>query len=92
TNFQTVNISIAPPVSSIPNITGLTANPDGSFNLSLTGAPGYTYILQATTNIFSSADWLSVATNTLGTNGVWQFNDAQATNFQQRFYRLQLAQ
>jgi hypothetical protein len=35
--------------------------------------------------------WLFIATNTLGTNGVWQFTDAQATNFPQQFYRLMLA-
>jgi hypothetical protein len=48
--------------------------------------------LQATTNLFSSANWLPIATNTLGTNGVWQFNDPQATNFPQQFYRLKLGQ
>jgi hypothetical protein len=48
--------------------------------------------LEATTNLISSANWLPVATNTLGTNGVWQFTDASATNFPQRFYRLKFAQ
>jgi hypothetical protein len=35
-------------------------------------------------------DWVPVATNRPDTNGVWQFNDAQATDFPQRFYRLKL--
>jgi hypothetical protein len=71
-----------------PTVSGLAANPDGSFNLTLTGTPGYTYALEVTTDLSSPTNWLPVATNTLGTNGVWQFSDAQATNFQQRFYRI----
>jgi subtilase family serine protease len=75
-----------------PGINGVAANPNGSFSLNLTGSPGSTYVLQATTNLFTSASWLPIATNTLGTNGVWQFNDPQATNFTQQFYRLKLVQ
>jgi hypothetical protein len=90
TNFQTVAIAPAPPVSSAPLITGVVSNPGGSFNLSLAGAPGHTYVLETTTDLISLGDWLPVATNTLGTNGLWQFNDDQATNFVQRFYRLKL--
>jgi hypothetical protein len=91
TNFQTVNVTVLPPPNPTPNITGVAANPDGSFTLNLAGASGYTYILETTTDLFSSASWQPVATNTLGTNGVWQFNDTSATNFSQRFYRLMLA-
>jgi subtilase family serine protease len=91
TNFQTVNINVLPPPNPTPNITGVAGNPDGSFTLNLAGASGYTYILETTTDLFSSASWQPVATNTLGTNGVWQFNDTSATNFSQRFYRLMLA-
>jgi hypothetical protein len=86
TNFQTVNIAVV-----FPGITGVAANPNGSFTLNLAGAPGHTYVLEATTNLISSANWLPVATNTLGTNGVWQFTDASATNFPQQFYRLKFA-
>jgi hypothetical protein len=90
TNFQTV--FIAPmPVSTTPRIIGVGSNPGGSFDLTLAGAPGYTYVLETTTNLISFTNWLPVATNTLGTNGVWQFSDEQATNFVQRFYRLKLA-
>ena len=74
-----------------PGINGTTANLDGSFSLNLTGSPGYPYILEATTNLFSGADWLPLATNYLGTNGVWNFTDTAATNFPQQFYRLRLA-
>jgi hypothetical protein len=90
TNFQTVNLTIAPQADPTPNINGIASAPSGSFTLNLTGAPGDTYVLETTTNLIPAANWFPIATNTLGTNGVWQFNDAQATNFSQRFYRLKL--
>ena len=31
-----------------------------------------------------------VATNIMGTNGVWQFTDMEGTNLPNRFYRLEL--
>jgi hypothetical protein len=74
-----------------PGFGGVAANLGGSFTLNLLGSPGYTYILQATTNLFPPGNWFPIATNTLGTNGVWQFTDDAATNFLQQFYRLQLA-
>jgi hypothetical protein len=91
TNFQTVNITVTPPPNPTPNITRVSGNPDGSFTLDFAGASGYTYILETTTDLFSSASWQPIATNTLGTNGVWQFNDTSAASFSQRFYRLMLA-
>jgi hypothetical protein len=75
-----------------PIISGVFANPDGSFTLNLAGAPGSTYILETTTNLFSAEVWQPVATNLLDNSGVWQFNDMAATNFAQRFYRLKLSQ
>ena len=92
TNFQTVNISVTFPVNPTPNISSITPNLDGSFTLQASGAPGLTYIFETTSDILPPIFWQPVATNTLGTNGVWQFTDTQATNFQQRFYRLSLAQ
>ena len=89
TNFQTIFIEIVL-TNTIPNIVGVGNGSDGSVTLGLTGAPGYTYVLEATTNLLPPADWLPTATNTLDTNGVWQFTDPNATNFPQRFYRLRL--
>jgi hypothetical protein len=84
----TLTVNLIPPGIS-PN---LTVGPDGSFTLNLIGSPGYAYILQTTTNLNSSSGWLPIVTNTLGTNGLWQFKDTQATNFPRRFYRLKLGQ
>ncbi len=82
----TVNL-IPPGIAPNPAI-----NSDGTITLNLIGTPGYAYVLETTTNLSLPAGWQPIATNIPGTNGVWQFNDAQATNFLQRFYRLKLGQ
>jgi len=86
TNFQAINIAVV-----FPALAAVTVNPDGSFNLNLTGSPGYSYILQATTNLFPPGNWQPISTNTLGSNGTLPFTDTSATNFPQQFYRLELA-
>jgi hypothetical protein len=90
-NFQTVTIAPALRSSTAPLITGIVAAGNGSVTLSLGGAPGCAYVLETTTNLASSAIWQPAATNTPGTNGVWQFTETEGANFQQRFYRLKLA-
>jgi len=89
-NSHTVKIAITPPVDSASIITSIAGNADGSYTLNFAGGSGYTYLLEATTNLNSLESWLPVTTNTFGANGLWQFNDEQTTNFQQRFYRLKL--
>lgn len=68
-----------------PSITSLTANAGGPVILNVTGTPGFTYIVEWATNLFP-ASWLPLATNTLGTNGLWQFTAPQVA-FRQGFYR-----
>ncbi len=74
-----------------PSITSEVANLNGTFTLNLAGTPGGTYILETTTNISVAGFWQSIVTNSFGTNGVAQYNDVDATNFVQRFYRLKTA-
>jgi subtilisin family serine protease len=52
--------------------------------LQLTGVPGHSYVLLASTNL---SGWLPIATNTAGPDGLWFFTDIQSTNLSQRFYR-----
>lgn len=73
-----------------PAITGAAAGPGSGFTLSLTSTPGISYILEAATNLASPVNWLPVTTNFADTNGVWDYTDVQATNFNSRFYRLKL--
>jgi hypothetical protein len=86
-----LTVELADSVASTPNVKGVVSNPDGSFSLHLAGAPGCNYILEAATNLDSCLSWLPIATNTVSTNGFWEFRDTDAVHFQQRFYRLQLA-
>jgi Pro-kumamolisin, activation domain/Bacterial surface protein, Ig-like domain/Immunoglobulin domain/Immunoglobulin I-set domain/Bacterial Ig-like domain (group 3)/Bacterial Ig domain len=89
TNFQTVRIAIVL-TNAVPTIIGIGNGSNGSVTLNLAGAPGYTYILEATTNLLPPVGWQPLATNTLGTNGLWQFTDAEAADFATRFFRLKL--
>ena len=91
TNFQTVNIAIVL-TNLVPGITGLASSAGGSVTVSLSGAPGSSYVLEATTNLVSPGGWAPVSTNQPGTNGLWQFTDTAATNYPLRFYRLMLLQ
>lgn len=72
-----------------PGFSNVVVNPDGSCRLNLLGTPQFTYVLAAATNLAGPANWQPVATNTLNSSGLWQFTDAAATNFPQRFYQLQ---
>jgi len=91
TNFQDINISVTPlPTNAIPNIAGISQDNSGDLFLNLAGASGFTYVLETTTNLTFPGVWLPIATNVLGTNGVWQFSDT-VTNNPQQFYRLKLA-
>ena len=90
TNFQHVHLTLlALPINAVPAITGLNNHTNNTISLNLAGASGFTYVLEAETNLVSAGGWLPVATNTLGTNNVWQFNGA-TTNSPQQFYRLEL--
>ena len=91
TNFQTVSVTIVL-TNTIPDIIGVKNGSNGSITLNLAGAPGYIYVLETTTNLLSSGGWQPLATNTLGTNGIWQFTDSEVTNNPNRFYRLKLLQ
>ncbi len=53
------------------------------FGFSLTGVPGQTVVIQASTNL---AVWTPLATNTLGTGPLY-FSDPGSTDLPQRFYR-----
>jgi hypothetical protein len=85
-----VTSSVAALFLMMPAGNGSVTNPPGSVTLSLGGSPGSTYVLEAATNLTAPV-WLYLATNTLGTNGLWQFTDLQATNFAEKYFRLMLA-
>ncbi len=61
--------------------------PAGGVQMTFSGQSGYTYYIQATTNLAPPAIWITVSTNVADTNGNFTFTDASATNYTDRFYR-----
>ena len=55
----------------------------GHFALNVTGRPGYSYVVQASTNL---VDWICIGTNL----APFDFADANSSQFSKRFYRAYL--
>lgn len=73
--------SLTPTVSMAPS------SGSGNVTLTISGAPGSTYRVLASTNLaLPLSSWTPIGTNTLGSNGLWQFNDAKTLQY--RFYRV----
>jgi pectate lyase len=69
-----------------PQLAGFIYNNDGTFSLTVNGNTGPDYIVQTSTNL---TDWNGIFTNYSPTPPfVWI--DSSASNFSQRFYRVQL--
>ncbi len=60
---------------------------EGACQFSLTGSPGFAYVIQANTNLVGGA-WLSLFTNT----SPFTFTDSSAANHSRRFYRAILSE
>jgi len=58
--------------------------PDQNQQLTFTGYPGSSFVVQASTNL---TDWVSLSTNTLSSIGQFIYSDLAATNHSDRFYR-----
>lgn len=65
--------------------------PNGTFQLSISGPPNHTYVIEATTNIAEQV-WTPVSTNSTSAGGSLQFIDAAASGAPQRFYRARMVQ
>jgi hypothetical protein len=67
----------------------VTANPDGSFQFSVTEAssPLQTVLIQATTNPGDSNSWVQIG-SLLPTSNPFTFTDTNAALFPTRFYRV----
>ena len=70
-----------------PSIVSIEPMSDPAMQLSCIGTPGNTYVIEATTNLTVSGSWLTISTNTAGTNGLFQFIDTDSVNYNCRFYR-----
>lgn len=75
-------------VTAMPNlklVAGVFTN--GAFRLTGKGGINAQYHLQASSDL-SKTNWIDIGTATSDSNGTVQFDDVNATNFTQRFYRL----
>lgn len=83
-SIQQVNL----PSNSIPvNITNVGLLAGGSVQMSFAGVPGYTYLIQAATNLDPPVAWTTLSTNTADINGAFNFTDSAGSNYNARFYR-----
>jgi hypothetical protein len=81
-SFGTIYLSLPPPSQS--SALSVAANPsNGLPTFQLTGQPGYSYAVQASTNL---VDWTNISL-VVNTNGTVPFTDPASTNYNQRFYR-----
>jgi hypothetical protein len=77
---------ITAPVSEQPSSLEITNNGNGTVTLTLHGAAGVQYVLQARDDMLS-ANWINISTNVAPTNGIWTHTESTAGR-QQRLYRL----
>jgi hypothetical protein len=71
-------------------ITGVTQLGHGAFQFSFNNLSGPSYRVLATTNLSAPFNtWSSLGTAVEAPAGLFQFTDPQATNYPQRFYRVQ---
>ena len=74
--------------SAPPNILGILINSNASVTLTYTTTPGFSYHVEATTNLLS-APWTTLAGSTTNANGVVViFTDPDPVGGGQRFYRI----
>jgi hypothetical protein len=86
TNTGTVNVTVNPASGGPERVVSNEVLPDGNQHLVFAGIPGFSYVVQATTNL-SPAVWVNLSTNTAGASGLFNYNDLNATNYSMRYYR-----
>jgi hypothetical protein len=78
--------SAAVTVSGAPGMLSLLPMSDGTTRLTCAGTPGQTYRIEASASL-APAVWSTIASASLGADGLFVFNDLNATNYPCRFYR-----
>lgn len=80
----TVCISVSAITGSGHNLIGVSTAPDGTATIRCAGIPQIQYVLQASTDL---THWTSIGSAIAGSNGLFQFADAQAGQYPARYYR-----
>ena len=65
----------------------ITVLAGGNAQLTCTGVPDQTYVLQASSNLASPSSWTNVATNKMDSTGVFVWLERDAAQYPCRFYR-----
>jgi hypothetical protein len=84
---STVQVMITGSADTAPNVTAFTTMPDGNKKLNFAGIPYYSYLVQVATNLVPPTNWVTLATNAAGSDGLWEYIDLDATNYPSRYYR-----
>ncbi len=86
TDGTLVVVSVAPPVINSAEVLG-----NGAFRLNFSGTTGQAYEVRATTNLLVTpiTSWMLLSSGTFN-GGAVVFDDLQATNSPQRFYRIRI--
>jgi uncharacterized repeat protein (TIGR01451 family) len=83
-NTATVNTTVETMI--MAQLTGSYDPTNGLFTIVLTGQPGETYALLASTNLLT---WAGIQTNVAAANGQIKFTDTNSPSLNQRYYRSQ---
>ncbi len=86
TNIGTVNVTVNSDTNTPQRVVAIETLPDNNVAITFAGIPGYTYFIQANTNL-ATATWTTIATNIAGANGLFTYSDLEATNYTSRYYR-----
>lgn len=79
-----VQVVVNPPPATAQNIVFTELLPDGSRRIRFAGVPGYTYHIEASTDL---STWVRLANVTAPSNGQFDYLDTEAPRFPQRYYR-----
>ncbi len=86
TNSGTIVITVRANTNQPDRVVSISNLIDGNKGITFAGIPGYTYVVQATTNLVP-VNWAPISTNVAGGNGLFIYNDLSATNYSGRYYR-----
>jgi len=83
TGTLTVNL---PPNTTPVTITGATLLTNG-VQMTFAGTPGYVYLIEVATNLAPPITWTTLSTNAADSNGLFNFTDTNASNYNDRYYQ-----
>ncbi len=69
------------------NITGISTNGNGTVTIGFAGIPEFCYLVQAATNLNPPITWTTLSTNMAGSDGLFNYTDTNASNYNTRYYR-----